>query len=202
MAAGKTLNSAGDTMTKNVTVPLVALGTLSTKSAAEFDSAMVGVRKTTELTDSEFAAMTQSIRDMAKELPASAVEIAGVAEAAGQLGIEKENITDFARTMIDLGETTNLTADEAANAFARFANITQMPQSEFENLGSTVVQLGNNMATTEAEITVMGLRLAAAGKQVGLTEAEIMGLAAAMSSVGIEAQAGGSSMSQTMKRIN
>lgn len=202
MSAGEKLSAAGDKMTKNVTVPLTALGTLATKSAVDFDSAMIGVRKTTELTDKEFADMTQTIRDMSKTMPSTAVEIAGVAEAAGQLGIEKENITKFAQVMIDLGETTNLTADEAANAFARFANITQMPQTEFENLASTVVELGNNMATTEAEITAMGLRLAATGKQVGFSEAEIMGLAAAMSSVGIEAEAGGSAMSTTMKKIN
>lgn len=202
MSAGSTLTSAGDTMTRNVTMPLTALGTLSVKFAADFDSAMVGVRKTTDLTDEEFAQMTQTIRDMAKELPATAVEIAGVTEAAGQLGIAKENLTEFAEVMINLGETTNLTADEAASAFARFANITQMPQSEFENLGSTVVALGNNMATTEAEIVRMGMRLAASAKQIGLTEAETMGLAAAMSSVGIEAEAGGSAMSTTMKRIN
>src|SRR5699024_3114391 len=45
-------------------------------------------------------------------------------------------------------------------------------------------------------------RLAGTGNQVGLTEAEIMGLAAAMSSVGIEAEAGGSAMSTTLKKIN
>lgn len=202
MAAGQTLNAAGDAMIKNVTVPLTALGTLSVKQAAEFDSAMVGVRKTTELTDKEFADMTQTIRDMAKEMPATAVEIAGVAEAAGQLGIEKENITDFARVMIDLGETTNLTSDQAANAFARFANITQMPQTEFENLASTVVQLGNNFATTEAEITEMGMRLAGTGTQIGLSQADIMGLSAAMSSVGISAEAGGTAMSMVLNKMN
>lgn len=202
MSAGKTLNSAGDTMTKNVTVPLTALGTLSVKSAADFDSAMVGVRKTTDLTDEEFAKMGQTIRDMAKEIPATTTEIAAVAEAAGQLGISKENLVDFARVMIDLGETTNLTSDQAATSFARFANITQMPQGKMENLGSTVVALGNNFATTEAEIVAMGMRLAGTGTQVGLSEAEIMGLATAMSSVGIEAEGGGTAMSMVLNKIN
>lgn len=57
---------------------------------------------------------------------------------------------------------------------------------------------GNNFATTEAEITDMGLRLAGAGSQIGLTEGEILGLATALSSVGIEAQAGGSAFSKVM----
>ena len=41
----------------------------------------------------------------------------------------------------------------------------------------------------------MGLRIAGAGKQVGMTEAQILSFAGALSSVGIEAQAGGSSIS-------
>lgn len=48
----------------------------------------------------------------------------------------------------------------------------------------------NNLATTEKDIVNMGQRLAGAGKQIGLTEAEIMGFAGALSSVGIEAEAG------------
>lgn len=202
MKIGETTGKIGSTMTKTITAPLVAGAGVVTKFAADFDTAMVGVSKTVDMTDKEFAAMSNSIRGMAKEMPASAVEIAGVAEAAGQLGIEKENILGFTKTMIDLGETTNLTADEAATSFAKFANITQMPQTEFDKLGSVVVDLGNNMATTEKDIVSMGTRLAGTGNQVGLTEAEIMGLAAAMSSVGIEAEAGGSAMSTTLKKIN
>ncbi|WP_148361079.1 phage tail tape measure protein, partial [Clostridium ihumii] len=56
----------------------------------------------------------------------------------------------------------------------------------------------NNMATTEADIVAMGMRLAGAGTQIGLTEAQIMGLSAGLSSVGIEAEAGGSAFSKVM----
>src|SRR5690606_33555925 len=158
---------------------------LASKSAIDFESALAGVRKTVDASEAEFAALERGIRDMSKELPASAIEIARVAEAAGQLGIETPHILKFTRVMIDLGEATNMTAETAATSLARFANIVQMPMENIDRLGSTVVALGNNLATTEAEIVEMGLRLAGAGHQIGLTEAQILSLAGALSSVGI-----------------
>lgn len=195
---GQSMSRAGTTMTRNVTLPVVALGTASAKAAIDFESAFAGVRKTVDASEADFGKLERGIRDMSKEIPASAVAIAGVAEAAGQLGIEVPNIMAFTRTMIDLGEATNLSAEEAATQLARFANITGMSQKDFSRLGSTIVELGNNLATTEAEIVAMGMRLAGAGSQIGLTEAQTMSFAAALSSVGIEAEAGGSAFSKVM----
>ena len=73
-----------------------------------------------------------------------------------------------------------------------------MSQKNFDRLGSTIVSLGNNSATTEADIVAMAMRLAGAGHQVKMTEAQILGLAASLSSVGIEAEAGGSAFSKVM----
>ncbi len=172
-----------------------------TKASIEFESAITGVFKTVDGSDAQLSAIKQGIKDMATEIPATTTEIAGVAEAAGQLGIATEDVLDFTRVMIDLGESTNLSADEAATSLAKFANITGTSADNYSRLGSVVVDLGNNFATTEADIVAMSTRLASAGTISGLTEYEIMALAAAMSSVGIEAEAGGTAMAQTLNAI-
>lgn len=171
------------------------------QASMDFESAITGVAKTTDLTDEELAAMSDSIKALSTEIPATTEEIAAVAEAAGQLGIQKDALLDFTEIMTMLGTATNMTADEAATALARFANITGMATDNYGRLGSVIVDLGNNFATTESEIVAMGTRLASAGKLAGLTEPEIMALAAAMSSVGIEAEAGGTAMTQTLNAI-
>lgn len=171
------------------------------QASMDFESAITGVAKTTDLTDEELAAMSDSIKALSTEIPATTDEIAAVAEAAGQLGIQKDALLDFTEIMTMLGTATNMTADEAATSLARFANITGMATDNYGRLGSVIVDLGNNFATTESEIVAMGTRLASAGKLAGLTEPEIMALAAAMSSVGIEAEAGGTAMTQTLNAI-
>ncbi|MCK4018982.1 phage tail tape measure protein [Streptococcus suis] len=177
--------------------------TLSAKAAMDFESAFAGVKKTVDETrDWSYDRLSNEIRKMSQELPASAVEISKVAEAAGQLGIKTEDIISFTRVMIDMGESTNMSAEEAAVALAKFKNITGMPTEDFKKLGNVIVQLGNNMATTEQDIVDMGLRLASSGKLAGLTEAQIMALAATLSSVGMEAEAGGSAMSRVMQKMN
>lgn len=184
-----------------VATAAAAAGIAAIKTGIDFESAFAGVKKTVNATDEQLAQLRDGILGMSEDMPQTAAQISSVAEAAGQLGIKTENVLDFTRVMADLGVATNMSAEEAATSLARLANITQMPQSEFSRLGSTVVALGNNLATTEAEITAMSLRVAAAGKQVGMTEAQIMGFSGALSSVGIEAEAGGTAFSKLVSDI-
>lgn len=198
---GEKASKIGGTLTKTVTLPIVAIGAAAIKSQIDFESAFAGVKKTVDGTEEDFKKLEEGIKQMSKELPSSAEDIAAVAESAGQLGIQTDNILGFTRTIIDLGNATNLVGEEGASQLAKFANITQMSQKNFDRLGSTIVALGNNMATTEADIVSMAMRLAGAGKQVGMTESDIMSFAAALSSVGIEAEAGGSAFSKVMLEI-
>ncbi|OTO54099.1 phage tail tape measure protein [Enterococcus faecium] len=204
-AFGKGVSGIGSALTVGVTAPIVAGATAVTSAAISWESAFAGVKKTNdEVVDSNgnvvysYSDLEKGLRNLATQLPGSHQEIANVAEAAGQLGIKTENVVSFTKTMIDMGESTNMSAETAATSLARFANITQMSQKDFDKLGSVIVDLGNNFATTESEITEMGLRLAGAGKQIGMSQGEILGFATALSSVGVEAEAGGSAFSKVM----
>lgn len=171
------------------------------KQSIEFESAFAGVRKTVEASGEFFDQLSNQIKTLSTVLPNTTTELSNIAAAAGQLGINNESIIGFTETMAQLGFATNLTSLEAADSLARFANITKMSQGDFDRLGSTIVALGNNMATTEREIVAMAQRLAGAGEQVGMSEDQIVAFAAALSSLGIEAEAGGSAFSRLFKDI-
>lgn len=198
--AAKTLAKTGAGLTLAVTTPLVALGKDILQSSIDFESAFAGVIKTVDSDALAAAGMTfddlaDSIRKMSLAAPQTTEALSGIMEAGGQLGIQVTALSEFTETIAALGVATNMTTDEAASMFAKFANITGMDQSEFDSLGSTIVALGNNFATTENDIMSMAMRMASAGTTIGMAETDILAFASAMSSVGIMAEVGGSSFS-------
>jgi TP901 family phage tail tape measure protein len=210
LTIGQTMQRVGGQMTKigkdlslKVTAPITALGVLSSKSAIDLESSFAGVRKTFRGTEEELEKLRVGLRKMAvEEIPLSVQELDRIAESAGQLGIQTKSIESFTKVMAALGATTNLSSEEAASQLARFANITSMSQEDFDKLGATIVDLGNNFATTEAEIVEISKRLAGAGSLVGLTESQILGMGTALSSLGVQSEAGGTAFSQVMRRID
>ncbi len=125
-----------------------------------------------------------------------------IMELGGQLGIASSYLSQFASVIGDLSVSTNLGVEAASMQISRFMNIMGTATTDIDRMGASLVGLGNNSATTEADIMEMAMRIAGAGNQIGLTEAQVLGLAASLSSVGIEAQMGGSAISRTMSEID
>lgn len=200
-SAGKSMQGLGAKMTLGITAPLALLNRQIISAGADFDSGFAGVRKTVDATEEQLAQMKDQFRALALEIPVSTDELLKLGEVAGQLGIEQKNIIAFAKTMAMLTASTNLSAEEGAVDLARFMNITGMAQEDVGRLGSSIVALGNNFATSEKDIVAMSMRLAGAGKSMGLTPAQITGVATALSAMGLEAEMGGSAMSQFMSSM-
>ena len=197
-----------DTVTKPLQYAATALaagGVASAKFAIDFENNFSNVKKTVDGTPEQIEKIRQEIIDMTtvginghSAIPQTTAELTELAAAGGQLGIKTENISKFTETMAMLGTATNLYGEEGAATLAKFANVTKMDQENFDRLGSSIVDLGNNFATTESDIANMSMRLAGAGTQIGLSQADILGIATALSSVGIEAEMGGSAFSKAM----
>jgi TP901 family phage tail tape measure protein len=198
---GKFAATAFDVGAKAITgmgVAATAMGANATRMAIDFESSFAGVKKTIDATDTELAELSASLRDLAKEVPVNVNELNRIAESAGALGIAKDAVIDFTKVISMMGTTTNLSVDDAANAFARISTLTGITAADFSKLGSAIVDLGNKGSTTESEITAMALRIVGAGKTVGMTVPEIAAIAATLANVGIEAEMGGSAISKLM----
>lgn len=168
-------------------------------ASIEFETAMAGVRRTVGGTDEELDAMARGFKDMALEIPATTTELGKIAETAGQLGIQKDRVSEFTEVMAMLATTTDLTAETAATMLAQFANITGL--TDYERLGATVAQLGDATATTASKVVEMSQGMAAAADIAGMSETDILAIAASVGSLGIEAQAGSTAMSTLISTI-
>lgn len=199
---GKQAENLGRQLTKTITLPLAGIGLAAGKAAVDFESAFTGVQKVIKATAPELQMLHDGIIDLSLSMPLAATEIAKVAQSAGQLGIETKSIIGFTKTMVMLGDATNLTADDAATALARIANVLQLPQDQFDRMGSVIVELGNNFATTERDILEFAKRIAGAGKIAGFSASDIFAIGTAMSSVGIEAESGGTSVQKVLIAMN
>ena len=191
--------------TKLFSVTAAGAMTYAVTKSNEFEDAMIGVQKTTDITNAEMVEFSNTILDMSKQMPSTATEIAKTFEMGGQLGIRKEELKEFSRTIIDLTNSTNLLSEEGSADLAKFNNIVKFTAKDgaegYRRWGSAVTALGNNSATTEKDIVSMAMRLASAGKSAGMTSAQILSIAATLSSVGLEAEAGGSAMSKLIVKI-
>ena len=186
-----------------------AVAGASISAAVSWESAFAGVVKTLNVTQEELDETEQGLRDMAKVVPVDVEQLAAIAELGGQLGIVDENTTDasaailtFTETVAAMGVATNLTTEEAAVGFAQIANIMGTPTEQISNMGSSIVALGNNFATTERDILGFAQRIAGAGQIAGVAEADIFGISAAFSSVGIQAEAGGTAVQKVLLAMN
>lgn len=211
---GKGIKEVGesiDTITKPIqyaSTALAAGGVASAKFAIDFEDSFAGVKKTVDATPEQLAKIKQGIIDLSTTgidgrgaIPQTATELNELAAAGGQLGISQENIIDFTEVMAQMGSATNLVGEEGAATLARFMNVMGTSQGEIRNIGSAIVDLGNHSATTESEIAEMALRMGKYGSSVRMSAADVLGYSAALSSLGIEAQMGGSAIGRTWLSI-
>ena len=211
---GKGIKEVGesiDTITKPIqyaSTALAAGGVASAKFAIDFEDSFAGVKKTVDATPEQLAKIKQGIIDLSTTgidgrgaIPQTTTELNELAAAGGQLGISQENIIDFTEVMAQMGSATNLVGEEGAATLARFMNVMGTSQGEIRNIGSAIVDLGNHSATTESEIAEMALRMGKYGSSVRMSAADVLGYSAALSSLGIEAQMGGSAIGRTWLSI-
>ncbi|MBQ9000307.1 MAG: phage tail tape measure protein [Eggerthellaceae bacterium] len=207
--AGAAMRAVGGVMTRTVT-PAIAVGAAaSVKAAVDIDTSLTNVRKTVDGTEEDYARLKDAAVEFSKTNAVSAAQILDIESLGAQLGFTldtmangKSEIQEFGEVVSGLDIATNMSAEQAGTELAQFFNIMGEGKDMASNYGSAIVELGNSFATTESDVSAMAMRIAGAGKSIGLSSADVLGLATALSSLGIEAEAGGTAVSTVMSQID
>jgi len=202
--AGKTASRAGGTIAKvfaGISATLLARKALS--EIIDFEKGLVGVGKTADLSGQDLRDFGSEIIALSTAIPVATGTLLDIGQAAGQLGVKgTDNILKFTDTVAKLGVASNLQGDAAATALARLLNVTGENIQSVDKLGSVIVRLGNNFATTEAEIADSATGVAQAGAIFAVSSAEAAALGASLSSLGVAAQLGGSSFGRLLRAVD
>lgn len=167
-----------------------------------WEKELINVAKTANLTDRGIVTLTKGIQGMLAVLPVTRTELLGIAEVAGQMGIQGvKNILKFTQAIAQLSLTSNIIGREGATAMARFLKVTNTGVRFVEELSSVITALGNNYAATESEILNMTTQLAQNVAAFDISAEKILSLSAVMKSLGIETEVGSSVVGRAFNEI-
>ncbi|MFW5497763.1 MULTISPECIES: phage tail tape measure protein [unclassified Maridesulfovibrio] len=175
-------------------IPAMAIAgslTLVGREAIAFEDAMSDVEKVVDFkTPAGLAAMESGIRNLSEEIPIASAGIADIIAAAGQSGIEKSGLLQFARDAGEMGTAFDLAKEgkDPGKMMSDWRSGMKLSQKQAVSLGDAVNHLSNNMNAEAAAIGEVIQRQGAVAKGAGLSEIQAASLSAALLSSGAPAE--------------
>jgi TP901 family phage tail tape measure protein len=176
-----------------------------TQAVRLYEKALLGVQKTTNISNEKLNVFSASVKQLSKDLKGAAgsKQLLEIAQSAGQLGVRgSENLLLFSETIAKLGIASDLAGDAAATTLARITTVTGEGTAKIDIFASQLVALGNNFAATESEIARVANEVARATAVFNVSAGDSAALGAALKSIGVRAELGGSAVGRAFRVID
>lgn len=175
--------------------------TAAAHQAIQFETALAQVAKTTGMSAAETQKLGEQIKAMSGYLPKSADELAGMAAAAGQLGIANKDIKEFVELAAKMASAFDIPAEQAGDAIAKLTNNFQLSIPQVAKLGDAINALGNTTAAKEKDIVDALSRIGGNAKQFGLSAEEAAALSAALLAMGMPAEQAATAINAMLSKL-
>ena len=165
------------------------------EDVAKMDDVYSDVMKTTGMTRSEVVAMNDEFKKI--DTRTSREELNKIAEAGGRIGIAKENIIEFTRSMdianVALGDSFSGGVEEISTQLGKLKSLFQETkdmevEKAYLSIGSAINELGAKGAASEPNIANFALRVGSLPDSLKPSISETLALGAAFEESGIEAE--------------
>lgn len=171
-------------------VPALALS-LPIKQAVEFEAAMADVAKTMDgMRDDDgkltakYYAMEQAVKNMARQIPLSHAEIAGLFAAAGQQGLtELSDIQEFVTMAAQMAVAFGISQEQAADAIGGYRSAMGLSFEETRSMLDLMNQYANTSSATEQDIADVMRRIGGLGGVAGMAAKPMTALSATLVSM-------------------
>lgn len=211
-ALGSAMTSAGKTLTKSVTLPLVGIGTAATNTAAKFEKGMSQVQATLGIAkdamselNGESVNVMDALSDLAKQLGAetkfSASEAADAINNMAMAGYSVQEIYESLPQVLALASAGSLDLDYATQLVANGLNVMGMEASDAQELADKLAVTASN---AYGSVSDFGEGLLVAGAQAKLANVSLTDTATALGilgDAGISASEGGTYLRNTLKNL-
>lgn len=174
------------------------------KVIQEFDRQLIAVGKTTDISGEDLKEFGREVVELGQKMNGVSIEgLLKSSEVAGQLGVKgTENILKFSTAIEKLKLTSNIITDEQVGDFAKFIEVSEDSFENADRLASVITRLGNEMATTEAEVLSNSTEIQKGIAVYHNAASGVLALGAATSTLGSEAEASRSAIQSTYAVIN
>ena len=208
-AVGKDLKNLGDkisgvgtTLTKTVTTPIVGLGTVAVKTAADFDTAMSQVGAVSGATGSELEALRDKAREMGSKTKFSASEAAEAMNYMAMAGWKTSDMLSGIEGIMNLaaasGEDLASTSDIVTDALTAFG-LTAADSGHFADILAAASSNANTNVSMMGETFKYCAPIAGALGFSAEDTAEAIGL---MGNAGIKSTQAGTALRTIMSNLS
>lgn len=191
-ALGGKMSSMGATLTKNVTVPIMAIGTASVAAWKSVDNGLDIVTQKTGATGEALTAMQDSVKNIASTIPTS-FEAAGnaVGEVNTRFGLTGQALEDLSTQFVKFADLNSTDVSSSIDNVQRVLSAFGMSASDAggyldvlnavgQQTGIDMNTLSTSLATNAASLQEMGLNATQAAQFLGSVEMSGMDTSAAM----------------------
>ncbi|MBO7288677.1 MAG: phage tail tape measure protein, partial [Clostridia bacterium] len=193
-SAGKKMTSAGKSLTKYVTTPLVGVGVAGLKTATDFEASMSKVKAVSQATEDDFKDLRKEAINLGADTAYSATEVADAMTEMAKAGWNSEQILDGMSGVLDAaaasGEDLATVSTIVADAISGFG----LEARDAAHIADLLSQAANAGTIDITDLGESFKYIAPVAQAYGMSIEDVTTAMLAMSKAGIKGSQAGTSL--------
>ena len=184
---GASMQRTGRNLTRNITLPVIGLGTVAVKTFANFEQSMLKVKAVSGATDAEFKTLTETAKKLGASTMFTASQVADLQFELAKLGFSSKEINASTESILQLSQATTHDLAESGAIVASTMKSFSMEASEASKVADIFALASSNAAMDMTKLSVAMPTVGATASAVGVDLEELTAQMMVLADRGIEA---------------
>ena len=184
---GASMQRTGRNLTRNITLPVIGLGTVAVKTFADFEQSMLKVKAVSGATDAEFKTLTETAKKLGASTMFTASQVADLQFELAKLGFSSQEINASTESILQLSQATTHDLAESGAIVASTMKSFSMEASEASKVADIFALASSNAAMDMTKLSVAMPTVGATASAIGVDLEELTAQMMVLADRGIEA---------------